>query len=706
MGPASTAELIAGSEGDETSYPSLRAAVVTGESDAKLARRAARVADNVKALIGFFDLDPNRTLDVILDVFSYNVATHHRFFLALLRQTHWLDDANGPSTSYPVDGTLENRTGSHALTAILGFKFAFYQRPDADPTPEELYLMAAVLVWDGAIALPDLLPYLSPDAGSIGAAEDAWRADVAKKGEASGPRNALSMAGALEGAPARSSAKEAASAVRAKDLPNQRAGLLTALLSIGALSESIFILSLPGHAFLARSDPANSALLVRLLNVVLQPAVEAAGVEKDVAEPDEVELLTAAKKKYHSAGAGKHELVAADIPKPVLSRTLARLRTTATPGPAPEQVFFWSEWRTRLPLARTPAEVLDLVVPCLRFLGPNGHLDLGFFHRLSELTALHVAPAATTAEGKRPASDPRWLEVVRSFLLPSLSMMDACVSASNDVWQCLAPLPYEDRFRIYGEWKSAARQPELGVAIKKADHAAKGVLKTMTTDNAKEKARALARLAVTNPLVTFNVALTQIQTYSNLIPCVVDSLRYLNSLSFDVLSFSIVDFLSNPDKDRSKSDGTNLAMWLQNLANFVGAVFKRMLNLDPALVLQYIANQLHAGNAKDLVILRELICQMADVDVLRDLSSAQVMALGGSKSLRAEALNPTTVVAKKRAHGNPARKLMEALQQSELTAPLFLLIALQRQNAVMLEAPGAHLKYLGVLADNVRPPPH
>ena len=50
--------------------------------------------------------------------------------------------------------------------------------------------------------------------------------------------------------------------------------------------------------------------------------------------------------------------------------------------------------------------------------------------------------------------------------------------------------------------------------------------------------------------------LSQIQLYDNLIGPVVDSLRYLTSLSFDVLGYSIIEALNNPDKDRTKHDGT------------------------------------------------------------------------------------------------------------------------------------------------------
>ena len=50
--------------------------------------------------------------------------------------------------------------------------------------------------------------------------------------------------------------------------------------------------------------------------------------------------------------------------------------------------------------------------------------------------------------------------------------------------------------------------------------------------------------------------LGQIQIYDNLIGPMVDSLKYITSLSYDVLGYCIIEALANPEKDRTKHDGT------------------------------------------------------------------------------------------------------------------------------------------------------
>lgn len=63
------------------------------------------VLDTIKSIIGYFNLDPNRTLDIILDSFECQLQ-HHEFFIELLKE--FLPDQN-------------------TLNELLAFKFAFYK---------------------------------------------------------------------------------------------------------------------------------------------------------------------------------------------------------------------------------------------------------------------------------------------------------------------------------------------------------------------------------------------------------------------------------------------------------------------------------------------------------------------------------------------------------------------------------------------------
>jgi THO complex subunit 2 len=133
---------------------------VTGrptESYTSIEDRARPVWEKVISLIGYFDLDPNRALDVILDVLSVHLATHYSFFIALLSFSPWsasfrrplsendiadmaVDSAPGLYKGKTIDEVLSLAdniprdtksvsTGSspRVMAQVLGFKFAYYQ---------------------------------------------------------------------------------------------------------------------------------------------------------------------------------------------------------------------------------------------------------------------------------------------------------------------------------------------------------------------------------------------------------------------------------------------------------------------------------------------------------------------------------------------------------------------------------------------------
>jgi THO complex subunit 2 len=127
------------------------------ESYASIEDRARPVWEKVISLIGYFDLDPNRALDIILDVLSVHLAGHYTFFLALLSFSPWcavhkplnrLTVASDPVPDQYKDKSLDEvlliaeaqqenahdsspirhaTTNPRVMAQVLGFKFAYYQ---------------------------------------------------------------------------------------------------------------------------------------------------------------------------------------------------------------------------------------------------------------------------------------------------------------------------------------------------------------------------------------------------------------------------------------------------------------------------------------------------------------------------------------------------------------------------------------------------
>lgn len=122
---------------------------------------AKAVMRNLTCLIGTFDLDPMRVLDIILDVFISMVTDYWDFFLELLLISPW-----GPSTT-EIDGTSILKANS-IVAQVIGFKFSYYHRPNTkDQTAKGLLWIAALLVKHSVMELDFLYTHLGPDDGEI-----------------------------------------------------------------------------------------------------------------------------------------------------------------------------------------------------------------------------------------------------------------------------------------------------------------------------------------------------------------------------------------------------------------------------------------------------------------------------------------------------------------------------------------------------------
>ena len=96
----------------------------------------------------------------------------------------------------------------------------------------------------------------------------------------------------------------------------------------------------------------------------------------------------------------------------------------------------------------------------------------------------------------------------------------------------------------------------------------------------------------------------------------------------------IIERLSSK-REKLKSDGTNVAQWLQNLAAFTGALFRRY-NIELGGLLQFLVYQLRDGKSLDLLVLRELVAKMSGVEFTEDVTDHQLEAQGGTLLLRSE----------------------------------------------------------------------
>ena len=332
--------------------------------------------------------------------------------------------------------------------------------------------------------------------------------------------------------------------------------------------------------------------------------------------------------------------------------------------------------------------------------------------------------------------------ILATAILPALSLVEANPAAANEAWAALSLMPTEARYRVYAEWRSwyngcedtfaledddwkrppeapeddasdrapgdsaasasasastfapaapgplTLPRPALVASSRVSIVATRRVLRRLSKDNAKPFGRALGKACHANPIPALSAVVSQIEAYTNMIEPVCASFAFLTRLGYDALTFVIVEKLAG-GRAKLKSDGQHVSLWLQALASFCGHLARRYQDVDLASLLQYLANALKDDQSVDLLVLKELIARMTGCEALEDMSDAQIEAMAGGETLRAEAVVGAkgSVTTRQRLKG--VARLRHALTRGPdpLAAPLLVLIA-QRRQALAYEDDG------------------
>lgn len=592
--------------------------------------------------IGRYGLDAVRVLDIILSAFCAHAVHHYPFFLSVLRRVPW---------------------SSARIAEVLGFQYAHYTHLDTrESTPEELYLLTALLIREKIVSLAQMLVYVSPN-DTLLQLKQAHDEALASKTATVGA-NALTMAAPLVDDDNESSAASSATPAHTDDAApppppsSQGIFLIRALLRCGAMDEVRGFLA--AHPWVFGAYPSVTSAYLRLVWHRLDAPAFRDAVTRFVPAPrDQKSELT----MY--------------VPEPCATRKH-------------RYIFCVGDWtRGHAPLNQVE-DVLELLSP----LGVYVCQD----RRLLQLLCRVCAQAP---------SKEVWMPFLRTQVLPAVTLANGGAPLLYELWGCIQTLPYAQRYRLYGEWKyRSTKRPELRYAKMQTEREARGILRRISSDNVRASGRSLAKAAHTHPTVLFEVVLHQIQSYDNLIEPVVDSAKYLTPLEYDVLTYALLEALSDPGKARTKQDGTNTSLWLKSLASFAGALFRKYAAMDCTPILQYLANRLHEGQVADLIVLSELILKMAGIEPMGELSDAQMAALSGGPLLQTEAhltlipgTTPAAVLLARNSLKKGAMRLYRTLMQNRLAVPLLILVAQQREACVFSDDDDVHIKSLSSTFD-------
>ncbi|XP_073105250.1 THO complex subunit 2 isoform X1 [Elaeis guineensis] len=326
--------------------------------------------------------------------------------------------------------------------------------------------------------------------------------------------------------------------------------------------------------------------------------------------------------------------------------------------------------------------------------GPYLHRDAVLLQKVCRVLRAYYLCAEELAGLRAKEAKLRVEEALGKCVLPSLQLIPANPAVGQVIWELLSLLPYEDRYRLYGEWeKDDERIPMVLAARQIAKLDTRRILKRLAKENLKQLGRMVAKLAHSNPMTVLRTIVHQIEAYRDMITPVVDAFKYLRQLEYDVLEYVVIERLTQGGREKLKDDGLNLSDWLQSLASFWGHLCKRYPSMELRGLFQYLVNQLKKGSGIELVLLQELIQQMANVQYTENMTEEQLDAMAGGETLRYQATLFGMTINNK-ALTKSTNRLRDSLlpkEEPKLAIPLLLLIA-QHRSMVIINADALYIK--------------
>jgi THO complex subunit 2 len=155
---------------------------------------------------------------------------------------------------------------------------------------------------------------------------------------------------------------------------NQKAGLLIALLSVGALEPAFTILT--KFPWLVDSHPEVADLLIQIIKCSIAPLYE-----EHVASKERNTGFSHPRARYGMTGV---------IPAPVRKPNLTLIAPTPPCTSNNEFVFFFPDWTTKVPVCNTLDDMQDVIEPLLGFTGVHISRDTWTLSRIIRLGRAHI----------------------------------------------------------------------------------------------------------------------------------------------------------------------------------------------------------------------------------------------------------------------------------------------------------------------------
>lgn len=572
----------------------------------------------IELIMGHYLLDPNRTLDVLLDVFANFLIGNHRFIIDFLKISLWWP-------SIPADNSgLEsfNVGGCDAAAKLIALRFS---RISADRAPSQNFkILVGILIKEGFVSLGSIFPYFRAEDEDMQLLEQQYKTELDEKvfrASASALALAAPIAddeeeGAASDATKPTVAKaEAKATVESLLKKNVMVQMLKIFLANGMYWPSLFIIS--QHPFLVHCDPEVSELMHRLLAVIIEPLHSA------IAPFTKAELSLFQKRSQRT------------IPRKSISTdtSTSEKRYSVKPSrslQSDENVYVYTEWDQSLPLIHSTDDLINVSKQFIKFFGVQLANDTANFIKICEIIAADLKDESTNDKKEE------WFSYFRNYILPVIGNIEDNAIPVDKAYAILKFFSAEDRFNLYGELHQVLAKNNVHVRLfyGRAEKATKNVLKRLSKENVKPMMRRLAKISTSNPLPCFLTILQQIESYDNLNALVVETAAFFNEYGWDNLILAILMRLTTAGRSNLQANGINERQWIQSLASFVGKICQKYpANMDLSTLLDFLLKSFHSNDHSVLIVLKEILVSMGGIQAITNLTQLQINMINCGSSM-------------------------------------------------------------------------
>ena len=637
----------------------------------------------MEKLIGHYDLDPNRCLSLLFQVFTATIVPHYHFILNLLRKSRWWPNIESDNSSLSSLGI----GGSETAAKVIGLELV--GETGTRDLPETYKCLVAIFIKEGFVSFGSLYKFMGSDELEMDELEAEYKKKLDRDVLVAGA-TALALAAPLadeedeEGEKGENKTKgKTRQAATEKDLAsllkvNMKYQFLKVFLGVGLYWPAIFILT--KYPYLAQIDEEITFLINRLFATMINPLYCKLRIFSD----EEIGNLQKPKgttiSRPHNTVLIEHSPVTNLLSFYPLVHGYGNKKFT----------YFYREFSKDLPKIEDIDSLIAVSNELLKFNGPNLAKDTDIFIETCEVTRYLLC---------KEEDKSKVFFYFKNFIFPAMPLIEENSIAINKAFEILLFFPIEDRFSLYGELYNilAKNNPLIKIAYSKAEKSTKDVLKRLSKENVRPMMRRLAKICFSNPLPCLLTILQQIESYDNLNTLVVETARYFNAYGWDNLTAAILIRLASSRS--STYNGMSERQWVQSLASFIGKICQRYPHaIDIKTILAFILKSFYSGDTIGLLVLKEMFISMGGIQHITNLTINQIDMINCGSSLQKIVYNTIDDLRfERRATGKYLIKCM-----NEIDAVNELLVLLCRiSNDVTFTGNESYLKVLVSKSDDV-----